>query len=72
MAVSVKRSVQMELFVLLSFIGTVVLLSTHVLDYASECLRRPAAARRAMPDTEVPSGDEPAPWQIAGQYDCAA
>ena len=29
----------MELFVLLSFIGTVVLLSTHVLDYASECLR---------------------------------
>ena len=35
----------MEFFVFASFIGTLILLSTHVVDYAAETLRRPPALR---------------------------
>ena len=63
----------MELFVLLSFVGTIVLLTAQAVDYAVESVRRSVgAARIAMPDEEVPTEDVPAPWKMAEQYDQAA
>jgi len=63
----------MELFVLLSFVGTFILLSTHVLDYVAESLQRPMGVGRAsMPDNDEPTGEESAPLSIAEHYDRAA
>ena len=63
----------MELFVLLSFVGTFMLITAQAVDYAVESMRRPiGTAWIAMPDNEVPTEDVPAPWKMTEQYDQAA
>jgi len=63
----------MELFVLVSFAGVLVLLATHVGDYAGEVVRRRArAARISMPDGEVPVDFVPVSLEMENQYDRAA
>jgi hypothetical protein len=50
----------MQSFVLVSFVGTLMLLATHVADYAVEIMRRPVGAMRvSMPDHEAPIDEAP-------------
>jgi hypothetical protein len=61
----------MQSFVLVSFVGTLVLLATHVADYAVEIMRWPAGAMRvSTPDHEAPIDEMP--LEMAQQYDRAA
>ena len=56
----------MELFMLISFIGTMVLMTVHALDYVAESMVRPAKGPRArMPNEAARSGDGPGPFGIA-------
>jgi hypothetical protein len=67
-----QAEISMELFVLVSFIGTFVLLATHVVDYAIEVLRG-QKPRASMPDGEVPFREIPLPLENnEEQYDRAA
>ncbi len=63
----------MDLFILISFIGTMVLMTVHALDYVAESMLRPEKVPRArMPDEEARSGDSPVPFDIATHYEQAA
>ena len=61
----------MELVILALNAGTLVLLATHLIDYASESKLRSAALLR-MPDDESPAHDAPLPFEDGAQYDQAA
>jgi hypothetical protein len=58
----------MELFAVISFIGTLVLLAVHVLDYALESQRRPMSVLH-MPSDEFPTDGAPLPFDTLSQYD---
>ena len=63
----------MQLFLLVSFIGTLVLLAVHVIDHALDSTLRPMRALNlGMPDEDIPPGREPAPFDTLTQYDRAA
>jgi len=61
----------MELFAVISFMGTLVLLAVHVLDYALESQRRPMSALHT-PDDEFPTDGAPLPFDHLSRYDQAA
>jgi hypothetical protein len=63
----------MELFLFVSGIGILVLLATHMVDYALESIRRSLLSRRgAVRGEEAAIGDVPMPRETAEQYDRAA
>jgi hypothetical protein len=63
----------MELFVFVSFLGTFVLLTTHVVDYAVGALRPSVrTVRISMPNEEAPNDVVPLPIEIVNLYDRAA
>jgi hypothetical protein len=59
----------MELVIVTRSLGTLILLATHMLDYAVESTLR-AASDRHMPEDEA--DDVPLPFDGAAQYDQAA
>ena len=63
----------MEVFMFVSGIGTLILLTTHMIDYALEVMRRPLEALQgAVRNEEAEIGDGPVPRDIGEQYDRAA
>jgi len=63
----------MELFVSVSGIGILVLLATHMVDYAVESTRRSLVSRRgAMRGKEAAIADVRVPREVPEQYDRAA
>jgi hypothetical protein len=63
----------MEDILCVSFIGTLLLLAAHAVDYALDAMRRPAAvARVAMPDDDGPIDDGVVPVVALEEYERAA
>ena len=63
----------MELFMSVSGIGTLILLATHMIDFALEATRRSVGAPRgAVRNEEAAIGDVPVSREVAEQYDRAA
>jgi hypothetical protein len=61
----------MELVILALSAGTLGLLATHLIEYASES-KVGSAPLVGMPDDEFPVHDVPLPFEGAAQYDQAA
>jgi hypothetical protein len=59
----------MELVIVSLGIGTLILLATHMIDYAVETTLRPSSSQ-IMPEDEAQ--DVPLPFEGAAQYDQAA
>jgi hypothetical protein len=63
----------MELFVLISGIGTLALLAVHLLDYFAESRRRTLVqAQLPTPNEAVPADVAHQPTETAAHYDQAA
>jgi hypothetical protein len=63
----------MEYFLCISFIGTLVLLAAHAVDYAVDASRRPAApVLLVMPDEDWPIGEASVPHELVKKYNRAA
>lgn len=61
----------MEYFIVASFIGILLLLVAHMVDYAVDALRR-FTAGASMPDEYEPIGKRGPPVQEVHEYDQAA
>jgi hypothetical protein len=59
----------MELVIVTLSMGTLILLATHVIDYAAEAARR-QSSDRYTPEEQSP--EVPLPFEGAAQYDQAA
>jgi hypothetical protein len=63
----------MELFMLVSSIGTLILLATHMVDYARDVMRRSAEGLgSAVRKSEVAMRGVAVPGETVEQYDRAA
>ena len=64
----------MELFMFVSGIGTLVLLATHIVDYALDAThQRPEALQGAVRYEAARIGDDvPVSWEVVEEYDRAA